>query len=232
MILLDFAKQNASSDTPRGRLPAPLIVCHVTDVPGGFGPNAARAREARAALLGGDLSAVKLPPVSVAGANSRNTLAELLWRFQPSGLADRLGIWDRYRRLDYHVLVGANAMVRVHQLDKRTAHAGKRGNRGAGFAVDVGRHEELSDETAAMGRLALKTLVYALQKASGAERVQITAHRNFSARRLPDPGPNVWRRIVLPVVEALDGLAWIDPDFCELDGKPIPESWSTEGQGA
>ncbi len=63
----------------------------------------------------------------------------------------------------------------------------------------------------------------------------IWAHRQFSPDRSGDPGEELWRRVVLEYAAPVLGLK-TEPRRCwstkKGKGRPIPESWDPDGEGA
>jgi hypothetical protein len=139
---------------------------------------------------------------------------------------------QRLMATPYHVVAmlaraGAPACVLLnHPAELRMSHA-SRGNGGLGLGIE-GRFPTLASgsitrrtpiaDAIEVGRTALR---FAVAMAGGGS-IEVQAHRQWSRDRTRDPGEEVWRQIVLPVVAEL-GL-WIDYERRDV-GRPIPREW-------
>lgn len=194
----------------------PLVVIHVTDVMGGFGVSEQRARYWQRRLDDPHHPDHGRNAPSFQPAHATVSTSALL------ALDDRLARWERYKRLPYHWIASCDGdVVRNHSRELRTHH-GNGGNRGIGFAVDCGRFERPADRVIDAGRETLRRAVLDVWQSE--RPVTLAPHRSFSGQRLPDPGPIVWREVVLPVVRELP-FARLDYTLAEAQGRPIPRSW-------
>lgn len=138
--------------------------------------------------------------------------------------ARKMALLERYAGCAYHWIISRElGIIRNHDPLLRTSH-GNRGNRGIGFALDVGIGEDLSAEFANQARRGLILAVDDLRTRTG-EAVNLTAHRCFSSKRRADPGEIVWSQVVRPVANALRDATRIDYTLAEDSGRPIPRSW-------
>lgn len=133
----------------------------------------------------------------------------------------------RYHGCAYHRIVSRRVgLVTNHPLSLRTSH-GNGGNRGAGWAIDCGHAEALSDAFIAAAIDSLEDLVLDTYEATG-ETVIVVPHRVFSKKRTADTSREVWSRIVRPAIDRLDedwsGVARIDYMLVS-GGRPVPRSW-------
>jgi hypothetical protein len=184
-----------------------LIVAHITAVDGGFGVSKKRVAFWEKQLLN-------------IGDEYRDLISQIPDR--EDATAQRLALWERFRgTLSYHQIGAQNGdSLANRELEHRTYH-GNTGNRGAGWALDVGPKEKLTPWLIQTGQASLTHLV---RRLSDAHPITVAPHRCFSASRREDTGGDVWRRVVLPVVQQFDHLR-VDYDLAENGGRPIPRSW-------
>lgn len=138
----------------------------------------------------------------------------------------------------YHVLgLQVGVVLLNHPRELRTSHAGA-GNGGIGLGLE-GRFpllaaDDLDGRTpiynvAEVGREALRWAVLLAAGWPDCDEdaivdVEVQAHRQWSAGRARDPGEELWREVVLPVVAEL-GLR-VDYDRRGgAGGLPIPRAW-------
>lgn len=186
---------------------SPLVTVHVTDVAGGFGVSKQQLKAAQA----------------------HPATAELV------GGAYALALLRRYHGCAYHRLVSRRVgLVTNHPLTLRTSH-GNGGNRGAGWAIDCGHREALSDAFVAAAIDSLEDLILDVHEATQAHRtsdpgpVVVVPHCVFSKKRKADTSGTVWRLIVVPAVERVlrdwgPSVVRIGYDLVE-GGYPIPADW-------
>lgn len=135
-------------------------------------------------------------------------------------LARRLALWSRFRNTPYHQLAAANGDVLDNRrLRQRSYHAGA-GNDGVGFAMDCAHDEPLSTWMVATGRVGFARLVQRLRDAGNTRELRYLPHRAFTPQRRKDTHVEVHRRVIIPAVEACDGVR-IDYEHCEAGGLPI-----------
>lgn len=213
---------------PGERVPAPLLVVHVTDITGGFGVSPKRVaywageleklldQDAERAKTGRTFNYTKVFDQLPKPATSPQWIVDN---------ANRLALWERFGRTPYHWVAAHNGdVLRNHPATRRTKH-GNAGNRGIGVAIDVGHKEAIDAFVIETGRAALRC---ALEDRVDVEawpgEVLVQPHRCFSPQRRVDTDAFVWREIVLPVVAATP-WARVDYELAENGGRPVPRSW-------
>jgi hypothetical protein len=110
---------------------------------------------------------------------------------------------SRYRETPYHGLYSPKDKASIVQWPAwaHTYHGNKANATSVGWAYD-GRFP--GDELTLPGaRAALRHFVRAMRSA-GAPLRYIEAHRQHSANRAGDPGPEIWSRLVRPLLRELD----------------------------
>jgi hypothetical protein len=192
-----------------------IITVHVTDVQGGFGVLKSAVNRWQARIGEHMVREYNAPRVS-------------------SGVLDArlFALCERYKGLPYHRITShAGDEILNHEFGLRTPH-GNGGNRGVGWAIDVGRSEALNSAQISGGRVTLRRLILdVLDFVSDPGHVLVLPHRAFSPRRLPDPGPIVWRDIVRPVVDEFPArTVRIDYHYAEAGGRPVPLSWDPDAK--
>lgn len=144
---------------------------------------------------------------------------------------------QRAMGLEYHVVaLGCRVVLLNHPHWMRMSHAGA-GNGGVGLGIegrfptrardDLDRRTPIRD-VVEVGREALRR---AVSLAAGITHdghldvagVEVQAHRQWAADRGRDPGEEIWREVVLPVVAEL-GLR-VDYERRGDGGLPIPREW-------
>ena len=216
------------------------IVCHITGVTGGFGISKRQKRKWENTL-----------DICLGHANSTGSLS-LDWQLEAAGvwedklrgrssspmyqllsdpqlLAPRLALWERYRRTPYHQIASQNGDVLANRsLGKRTYHAGA-GNGGAGFAVDCGPNEELSEQLVTTGKHGLWMLGLRMKLAGAEPPFILVPHRVYQyPGRARDTGRNVWRHIIKPTALRHPKLFRIGYEVTHPKGRPIPLSWDID----
>ena len=141
----------------------------------------------------------------------------------------------RYHGCAYHRMVSRRVgLVTNHPLTLRTSH-GNGGNRGAGWAIDCGHREALSDAFVAAAIDSLEDFILDVYEATQAHRtsdpgpVVVVPHCVFSKKRKADTSGTVWRLIVVPAVARVvedygPSVVRIGYDVVE-GGYPIPADW-------
>lgn len=132
----------------------------------------------------------------------------------------------------YHVLGLLPGVVLLnHPARLRTSHANG-GNGGVGVGIE-GRYPTLASGTldrrtpiadaVEVGREALRRAVALVITEHGPGPVEVQAHRQWRAGRTRDPGEEIWREIVLPIVAELKLVV----DYARRGGtgRPIPRAW-------
>lgn len=195
-----------------------FIVSHVTAVTGGFGVSKKRVRYWAEIL---DSSSMRLALLL-----EEHGLTDE----PPTLLAQRIALWERYRKnVPYHQIGAANGdNIHNRALSDRTWH-GSLGNFGVGWALDVGANQVLENWHIETGRASLRTLTGRILKVSEAARtkgVRIAPHRAFSPSRRNDTGANVHREIIVPCAQELDALD-IDYHISKGKGRPVPSKWDS-----
>lgn len=192
-----------------------VLTVHVSDVDGGFGVASSAVKRWRGLLAIGKVTGellVQLPDVEDLGGSSY-----------------LLALLERYSRCPYHRIASRRAGdVRNHPLSLRTSH-GNGGNLGAGWAIDCGHGEELSDVLVAIARASLESAIREVVAAGG--RCVVVPHRVWSADRRVDTDARVWRSVVKPTVVRLaaDGVpVEIGYRTSAGGGRPIPRSWDDD----
>lgn len=186
-----------------------LVVTHVTDVTGGFGVS----RKAVAAWTQ-RLEAGKVP----------HELAIQLPEDDLEESARLLALWERYSRKGYHWIASATFdAIRNHPVRLRTVH-GNSGNRGVGWAIDVGHKQQLTERHVSSGRVSLRLCLEDAHRDNGGQGLVVAPHRCFSASRRLDTNRAVHELITVPVVDALP-FASFDYELCEGGGRPIANDW-------
>lgn len=179
--------------------PDPILTVHVTDVTGGFGVAKSAIKRWEAIIAAG-----KQAPGDGAFASA---------------------LLERYSGCAYHGIASRRVgAVRNHPATLRTSH-GNGGNRGMGWAADMGHSEALTPALAGAGLRSLSATIVENHLATG-EVVSVVPHAVWSGKRRVDTDGTVWRGIVLPTVEALgSSVCAIDWDICDRSkgGRPLRE---------
>ena len=188
------------------------VVTHVTAVRGGFGPGSSRMQKWQE-----ELDQDTVDP----------SLLRQLKDFPPEDKAHLLALWERYSGLPYHWMAvpGIKSHV-IHNLfpSVYSYHAGIGNKYSVGWALDCQYDEVLPDHLVEAAKVSLKRCIQEVRSACQGT-VFVQAHRQHSSMRGNDPGPIVWSRVVVPVVEEIP-YAQIRYDLSEGAGKPIPDSWT------
>ena len=205
-------------DASAQRKATPDMLCvHVTAVRGGYGVSRKLLTACRAEVDAGYAHT----PTELRGTliNTGGSLDEQ---------AHRLAILTRYKTAPYHFIGARNGdTVANNPMLRRTPHGNAGGNGGIGVAFDCAPDEDLSPETIEGFRYALNTALQSLctLQNSNEPAVTVTAHRCYSNQRSGDPGREIWRRVVLPVVANWPHNVSIDYRARQGTGKPIPNTW-------
>lgn len=224
MIVVDQRKKKYDPRRLRHETVSPFIVVHVTDVTRGFGPDRIYERAMQSCIKDKGYAQCEAPRLTYAGEPYDAAVEDLVTDFGIVGAARRLAIWHRYEGIPYHWIASRDTIIQNDCVQLRSAHAGPHGNDGVGVAVDIGRAEIMSSVQLSVAKTTLAMAIEDLFRLLDVP-IRVTAHRNFSEDRGPDPGPHVWRDAVIPVVARFSDRALIDPAFAHGDGRPIPESW-------
>jgi len=192
-----------------------VLTVHVTDVAGGFGVASSAVKRWRGLLALGKVTGeilVQLPDVEDLGGSSF-----------------LLALLERYSRCPYHRIASRRAGdVRNHPLSLRTSH-GNAGNLGAGWALDCGHGEQLTDALVAIGRASLESAIREVVAAGG--RCVVVPHRVWSADRRVDTDARVWRSVIKSTVLRL-AAAGVPVEIgyrtSAGGGRPIPRSWDDD----
>lgn len=134
----------------------------------------------------------------------------------------------RAMNTEYHVVALACGVVLLnHPASLRMSHA-DRGNGGIGLGIEgrfpLRARDDMDDRTPIfdvleVGREALRQAV----ALAGGGDVEVQAHRQWAGDRARDPGEEIWREVVLPVVAEL-GLR-VDYELHQRGGRAIPRDW-------
>lgn len=212
-----FPVELALPATRRSPTGITVLTVHVSDVDGGFGVSKQAVSRWRRLLEQGKVPAElyrQLPNAHDLGGSSF-----------------LLALLERYSRIAYHRVASRRAGdVRNHPLALRTSH-GNTGNLGAGWALDCGHDEELTEGLIAIGRSSLSSAIDDVVASGG--RCIVVPHRVWSAGRRRDTDERTWRNVVKPtiVARAAGGVpVVIGYETVAADGLPIPRSWDDDAK--
>lgn len=134
---------------------------------------------------------------------------------------EELALLARYRDTPYHHLVSWGGISFSNRdLEQWTWHA-NRGNYGVGIAFDCDWDDLLTDRHCRQFQIGLHDLAFRVRAWTGKRRLKVVAHRQFSRSRAVDPGPRIWRSVVLPWVKA-DGDVSVHWKLAMGSGQQIP----------